>query len=292
MKIVVVVPFLDEERHLPATLEALAAQERRPDQVVLVDDGSSDGSGPLARAFAEQHPWAAVVTRPRRPPSRDRLAAAGVVDAFRSAVEHLDPDWDVVAKLDADICLNPATVGTIEAAFLEDDRLGLAGTHLSEAGPDGIVRRLPSRDEHVHGATKFYRRACWDDIAPIPAILGWDLIDEVTARMRGWRTASLDIPGGDPLHQRAMGAQDGRLRGFRRWGRVSFIIGEAPLHVVLYGLRRMGDQPRVVGGLSYLAGWAEAGLRGLPRADPDVRAHLRRDQHARIAARLRPRRTA
>ena len=62
----VVVPFLDEAEHLPVMLESLAAQQRPPDRVILVDDGSSDDSGVIAERFAEAHPQARVVRRPQR----------------------------------------------------------------------------------------------------------------------------------------------------------------------------------------------------------------------------------
>ena len=39
--IAVVVPARDAEATLPATLAALAAQRRAPDEVVVVDDGSA-----------------------------------------------------------------------------------------------------------------------------------------------------------------------------------------------------------------------------------------------------------
>src|SRR3954467_15299943 len=73
MHMAIVIPFLDEERYLGRTLGTLAAQRRPPDAVLLVDDGSSDGSPALAAAFAAAHPWARVLRRPRRARGADRL---------------------------------------------------------------------------------------------------------------------------------------------------------------------------------------------------------------------------
>jgi glycosyltransferase involved in cell wall biosynthesis len=39
LRLAVVVPFLDEERHLGVLLSSLEGQRRRPDRLLLVDDG-------------------------------------------------------------------------------------------------------------------------------------------------------------------------------------------------------------------------------------------------------------
>ena len=118
-----------------------------------------------------------------------------------------------------------------------DERLGLAGSYLQESGA-----RIRIGEGHVHGATKFFRRDCWEEISPVPPILGWDTIDEFTARMRGWRTQSFAMPDGDPEHLRPRGTHDGLLRGYRRWGECSYALGESPLHVALYTLRQMATE--------------------------------------------------
>src|SRR3954447_13846617 len=82
MRCVVVVPFLNEEAHLPTFLSSLDAQTRRPDRAVLVDDGSTDGSAGLCEAFAAGGGWVTVLRRPPRPPRRDRLAEAPELAAF------------------------------------------------------------------------------------------------------------------------------------------------------------------------------------------------------------------
>jgi hypothetical protein len=43
----------------------------------------------------------------------------------------------------------------------------------------------------------------------------------------------------------------------------------------------MRRRPHVVGGLHYLAGWGLAAARGVPRADPHVRAYCRAEQRER-----------
>lgn len=287
MRLAVIIPFLNEARYLSTLLESLEAQTRPPDRLLLVDDGSTDGSVEIAQAYATARGGVGVLRRPPRDPTDDRLAGAHELRAFTWALTELDEPWDVVAKLDADLQLGPLTLETLMTAFEGDPRLGLAGTFLREAGAGGDLRRLRIASDHVHGATKFYRRACWQDVAPLPAILGWDTIDEVAARLHGWKTLSLEVPGGDPVHLRPRGAHDGTLRAYRRWGQCAWGIGESPLHVMLLALREAQARPYVLAGANYAAGWACAAARRRPRATRDVREAVRREQLRRIGRRLR-----
>ncbi len=290
MRIALVVPFLDEERHLPVLLDSLAAQSRPPDEVLLVDDGSCDGSAELAERFSAEHSYARSVRRPARPRGQDRLGEAAELRAFQWGVEQLDPSWDVVAKLDGDLYLTPTVLEQVEQTLLADPRLGVTGPFLSIRDPEGRLRRERCPSHHVRGATKFYRRGCWRQISPVAPTLGWDTIDEVAARLHGWRTGSFEATGGDPIHLRPTGAVDGRLRAYWRWGACAYAIGNHPLWVILSAVRRAGDRPWLLAAGVYLAAWAAAMCRRAPRAAPPVRAQVRREQLTRLRTGIGPRR--
>jgi biofilm PGA synthesis N-glycosyltransferase PgaC len=287
MRIVVIVPFLNEERYLPVMLRSMAAQTRPPDRLVLVDDGSSDRSPEIAASFADEQAYATVIRLPVRPRARDRLAGAPEWRAFLSGLAEGGGDHQVVAKMDADLELSPGALAEIERAFRDDPRLGMAGAYISALAADGTAVRQRCPSSHVEGSTKFYRRECYEHIAPVPAILGWDTIDEVRARMRGWRTASLAIPSGDPVHLRRMGTHDGLLRGYRRAGAAAHAYGAGPVGILLGALVRARARPVGVCGLHYVAGWALAALRRSPRAEPEARAFLRAEQRRRLLAGVR-----
>jgi biofilm PGA synthesis N-glycosyltransferase PgaC len=286
MRLAVVIPFLDEERLLPELLASIAAQTRPPDRLLLVDDGSSDASPDLAARFAGEHEYASLQRRPIRARTRDRLEGAHELRAFEWALAALEEPWDVVAKLDADLRLAPGTFAGMVTRFERDSRLGIAGPRLLSIDEHGRDASHRTRPEHVEGAARFYRRACLDEIGPIPPILGWDTIDEVRARMRGWHTMGGSAGEEPVLHLRPMGAHGGALRAFRRWGVCAYGYGEHPLHVLLIALRGMRERPPILGGVSYLGGWLLAALRRAPRAEPELRAYVRRDQLRRIGRRL------
>ena len=287
LRLAVVMPFLDEEQLLPGALASIAAQTRPPDRLVLVDDGSRDRSPALAEAFADEHDYALARERPVRERRRDRLDGAHELQAFDWALSALDEPWDIVAKLDADLVLPAGTFAAMLARFAADPGLGIAGPRLLSVDEHGRDVSNRTRPEHVEGAARFYRRACLEEIRPIPPILGWDTIDEVRARMRGWRTRG-GSPGDDPvLHLRPMGAHDGALRAYARWGTCAYGYGEHPVHVALVALRQLPQPPRLLGAGAYLAGWLRAAVRRAPRAEPELRAYVRRDQLRRIGRRLR-----
>jgi hypothetical protein len=274
----VIVPFLDEERYLGTFLDSVERQARRPDALVLVDDGSRDRSPELARDFAAGRQWATLLQRPRRESGDDRLVGAPELVAFLWALEHVYDGYDVVAKMDADLRLAPDHVAAVMAAFERDQSLGMAGTYLYTEDPAGRLQRDGHAADHVRGATRFYRRRCLDDISPLPVTLGWDGGDEVRARARGWRTHSLDLSGEQTVHLRPTGSHDGALRAYKRWGLCAYAVGAHPLAVLAGAAVRVRRRPPILGSLAYLWGWMDAGLRRAPRLPEDIRRAKRREQ--------------
>lgn len=284
LNLTVAVTFLNEERYLPRLLDSIERQTRPPDRLLLVDDGSDDASVEIAMRFAERHAYARVVQRPRRARTTDRLAAAAELVAFQRAVDGLTEPYDVIAKMDGDLDLTPRCLERIVHALERDPSLGIAGAPLSLVSADGVVRSERSAPWHVRGATKFYRRACWEQISPLPPILGWDTIDEARARMRGWRVAVVPMAEGGAVHLRPTGSYDGAVRGFRRRGIAAWGYGADPLNVLVSALVRVRERPRLVAGAAYLAGWLSAAVRRAPRAERELVRFVRREQRARMRA--------
>lgn len=283
LRTLVVVPFLNEERHLPTFLSSICAQSRHPDCLVLVDDGSTDNSPAVGHEYADRHPWIRALRRPPRPPERDRLASAAELKAFHWGLEQVDVGkWDVIVKMDGDLKLSPDHFETVLAALEEDPSLGIAGAYLSIVDSDGRTVRETHPCDHVRGPNKFFRRACLEQIETLPPILGWDTIDERRARMHGWRTSSVELPAGDSIHLRPTGQHDGRLRAFRRWGFCAWGWGAHPLYVVVGAVHRFRRRPYVLGGVSYLFGYLHGALARAPQVDAETKAFGQREEKARL----------
>jgi dolichol-phosphate mannosyltransferase len=70
MKLSVVIPAHDERDSIGPTVQALTAElnaEQVPYEIVVVDDASSDGTGEVVRAIAEQDPDVRCIRSPRPP---------------------------------------------------------------------------------------------------------------------------------------------------------------------------------------------------------------------------------
>lgn len=95
LRVSIVIRALDEAAHLPALYDGLAAQSRQPDEVILVDSGSTDDTIELSRAAgAEIVPIASADFSFGRALNVGCAAASGDVFIFVSAhVYPLNEDW-------------------------------------------------------------------------------------------------------------------------------------------------------------------------------------------------------
>ena len=112
MKVSAIVPARNEERGLPATLESLLAQTRPPDQIIVVDDGSTDRTGEVARSYG------ATVLRPP-----DALGSKA--RAQNHALPHCE--GDLVLTVDADTVLASDYIEHVEPAFADPSVAVAAG---------------------------------------------------------------------------------------------------------------------------------------------------------------------
>ena len=87
----VVIPFYNEARFLPRTLESLLRQTRLPEQVVLVDNASTDESRKLAQKWCDEAPFHAVVLEE---------PTAGKVFALRRGCAAVEQQWVVTCDAD------------------------------------------------------------------------------------------------------------------------------------------------------------------------------------------------
>jgi glycosyltransferase involved in cell wall biosynthesis len=95
MCVSVIATVLNEANSLPRLLDSLAAQTRLPDEVVICDGGSTDGTLPLLEA--ENRLPLRIIRRPGTNISQGRNAvieaATGEVIAVTDAGVRLDPQW-------------------------------------------------------------------------------------------------------------------------------------------------------------------------------------------------------
>jgi len=260
------------------TLDSVVGQTVPPALWVIVDDGSTDATPEILRAYSERHDWIRVVPRPDR---GRRAVGPGVIEAFYDGLDTVDLSrFDYLCKLDLDLDL-PKTyfhdlIGRMEA----DPRLGTCSGQPFFTTATG--RRVSEKcgAEMSVGMTKFYRRACFEQIGGFVREVMWDAIDCHTARKLGWIACSYPDPGLAFEHLRPMGSSEkGVLTGRKRHGYGQYYMGSDPVYFVATAVFRMAHPPYVVGGLAMLGGYLGAWLRGAPRHDdPALRDFIRRYQ--------------
>jgi hypothetical protein len=300
-RLLVVSPVRNEADHIYRVAEAMARQTRPPDAWVIVDDGSTDGTTEILARLELEIGFLTVVSQPlaaNRGVVKDRLATAAAPRAFNRGLE--SGPWRTfthISKLDGDTELPARYFEVLLARFASDPDLGLAGGIRTEPAETGWRLENPPTEYHVPGALKCYSLACFESIGGIQERLGWDTIDEVYSRMRGYRTRA--FPDLVAVHHRPWGSADGSLRGRARHGRCAYIV-RYPLPWVLARapIAAQGVQPRTVAALSYVGGYVLSAIRRTPRVeDPDYRSFMRKELAARtlqaigfggIAARLTP----
>jgi len=142
----VVVPTYNERENLPGLVSAVLAALPEA-QLLIVDDGSPDGTGGLADSLAASEPRLSVLHRP----AKQGLGAA-YRDAFRWVLEQ--PQVSAVVQMDADFSHDPADLPRLLAPLMRDADLVLGTRYLPGGGTLGWpwYRRLISR-----GGTTFAR---------------------------------------------------------------------------------------------------------------------------------------
>lgn len=129
----VVIPVFDVAEYLPEFLSSLDTQgDRLPEDLVFIDDGSTDDSAALIEAWIAEHPAARLI----------RTANSGVSEARNTGLDAVHSEW--VLFLDPDDVLAPGYFAALDDFHSEHPGLDLVATNLRRLQePD---RRL--RDNH------------------------------------------------------------------------------------------------------------------------------------------------
>jgi hyaluronan synthase len=135
----VIIPCYNEDPHLfRACLESIDAQDRMPQRVVIIDDGSPDPAAlNVAREWVADRPWAALLALPENGGKRDAMAAGFLADAFK-----WDGGMDVVVTVDSDTRLDPAALAEITRPFSDPTVSAATGLVMASNARDAVLSRL------------------------------------------------------------------------------------------------------------------------------------------------------
>ncbi len=257
---IIITPARDEESFLELTAASVISQSVPPIEWVIVDDGSSDRTPAIVRRYARTYEWINPVYFPRSGP---RINGFGPMRAFHAGLNALrHKNWNFLVKLDAD-----SKLGIVGGLIVVDSNGTLT------------IERHPSF--HVRGATKIYRRECWDAIGGLIDGPGWDTVDEVKANMLGWRTSTLHHL--KIRQHRATGAAAGWFRNAEKNGRANYVAGYHPLFMLAKCCCRALKFPFFIQSVALMHGYVKEYVHRQPRVtDPFLISYIRSQQMRRL----------
>ena len=278
---VMITPARNEGRAIQETVERVVQQTMPPVEWVIVDDGSNDDTGAILDDIGRRYAWIRVLHRPDR---GFRDPARGAIEAFLDGFKLLGSnDWHYIVNLDADMNLDHEYFEKCFAFFDSEPELGIGGgTVVNVKNGKTVIERNPRF--HVRGATKIYRRACWDAMGGLKLTPGWDTLDEVKANMLGWKTRT--FPDIQAFQRRATGSIDGAWRDCVKNGRAGYVCGYHPLFMFFKCLRKAIEPPFLIASLGLCFGYITGYLgRTAQINDPALISYLRTQQMRRLLLR-------
>lgn len=136
----VIIPCYNCARTLPSSIESVLAQEDIQAQIILIDDGSSDDTPMLIRAFHAQYPDRILfASQPSKGPAAARNLAIGMAST------------DYIAFLDSDDMWTPGKLREQIAYMVRHPECGLSHTDAVMVDADGRQVRLMKSREAFNG---------------------------------------------------------------------------------------------------------------------------------------------
>ena len=128
----ILIPLYNEEEFISALLDRVLAAPL-PDgierEVIVVDDGSKDGSAEIAEEFSRQRPGVVLLIR--------HTKNQGKGAAIRTAIEHATGDFCVIQ--DADLEYDPREYGRLLKPMLESEADAVFGSRFMLAGERRVL---------------------------------------------------------------------------------------------------------------------------------------------------------
>ena len=175
MNIGIVIPAYNEAESIATTLHSLLNQTYPPSQIIVVDDGSTDSTAEVVNHIASKYPIVQLVQRGEK---GEHLPGAKVVQTFNYGLSYLKEDIEVICKFDADLIFPDNYLEILNLQYSKNPQLGMFGGFCYiEKNGFWVLENLTNKD-HLRGAVKSYRKACFEAIGGLKMAMGCDTADE------------------------------------------------------------------------------------------------------------------
>lgn len=184
MNFSIIIPARNESDSIEKTIRSLINQTLKPLQIIVVDDSSTDDTVDVLKRLRLENPLVEIVQKKSNLPYSP---GGKIVETFNAGLPFLHEKTDVICKFDADLIFPENYLLTLEKHYSDDEKVGMCGGFCYiEKNGTWILENLTNKD-HLRGAVKSYRKACFLDIGGLKMAMGWDTADELLARYFGWK---------------------------------------------------------------------------------------------------------
>ena len=199
MRISIVIPAHNEATFLKDCLDSFVAQTYLPNELIVVDDNSSDDTFDIASSYSKKYDWIKVI---QRNSADEHIPGKKVVDTFNFGLARTS-EYDLIGKFDADIILPNNYFELIVNQFQANWKLGMcSGLLFIKKGDEWIYENIADKS-HIRGPIKLYHKACFNKIGGLRPGVGWDTVDTLLAKYYDFDT--LTIPELKVKHLRPTG---------------------------------------------------------------------------------------
>lgn len=186
----IIIPAHNEESHIGKTLDSIVNQSLLPSEVVVVNDNSTDKTVEIIQFFVINHSFIKTINSDSN--STKHEPGTKIIEAFYKGFETINPEWDFIVKLDADVILPNDYFETVAEEFQRNPKAGIVGgIALIEKNEKWIYENIGNKKQ-VRGPFKAYSKVCFDKIGGLKKSIGWDTADELLARFHGFDVMVLE----------------------------------------------------------------------------------------------------
>jgi glycosyltransferase involved in cell wall biosynthesis len=280
---IIITPAYNEQNYIEKTIKSVLAQSVLPKTWFIVDDGSTDQTAEIIKAYAEQYSWIKYIHR--RKDKNQSYYASNVYAIGEGLKTAKGQEDDYLAILDADISLPQDYYEQLLKRMEADCGLGIAsGVYVDNV--NGTLRKILNDRRSTPKAMMVFRKQCYEEMGGLLPMKygGEDTCACFMARMHGWKTWSFaDIIA---IHNKPVGTGHAKsiLKIRFRQGIGEYFLATHPLFMLLKSTRRcIKEPPYLIGGIARMAGFVYAHFMGLKRQIPDdLIRYIRAEQFYRV----------